>query len=114
MSTLEFEVYSGGTISINLDECSLCSTKVCLEVCETQGGPLVLDDETGVPTLRWIAEEVTRGGCSECLGCELDCRVHGRSAITITMPLRGFDKYLRSLAEPLVYHERGPIHEHSH
>ena len=100
---LEFKVRSGGTITIALDRCVECETKACVAVCKIQGGPLVLDDERGVPGLRWSLAEVERGGCVECLGCELDCELYGRQAVTIVLPLERFDEYLDSLAEPVVY-----------
>lgn len=106
MNELRFEVYSGGVVYVDLERCSGCATKVCIDVCQTQGGPLVLD-EGGVPTLRWSREELKRGGCPECLGCELDCRVRGEGAVTITLPLAEFDDYLRSLEAAVVYQEAG-------
>ncbi len=103
--SLEFQVRSGGTVSIDLHQCDACETRVCLDVCQEQGGPLVLDEKRGVPALRWSLEETERGGCVECLGCELACELHGRGAVTITLPLERFDDYLASLGEPMVYQQ---------
>jgi formate hydrogenlyase subunit 6/NADH:ubiquinone oxidoreductase subunit I len=100
---LEFRIRSGGTITLDLAQCVECRTQVCLRVCQTQGGPLVLDEARGVPRLRWSPAEVERGGCVECLGCELDCATDGRKAVTIVLPLCGLDEYLDSLTEPVVY-----------
>jgi len=100
---LEFKVRSGGTVTIVLDHCVECETKACVEVCQTQGGPLVLDEERGVPSLRWSLAEIERSGCVECLGCELDCELYGQQAVTITLPLERFDEYLNTLSEPVVY-----------
>lgn len=88
---LEFPVRSGGTVSIALERCADCKTKVCVAVCQVQGGPLVLDEERGLPALRWPLEEIARGGCVECLGCELDCELYGRQAVKITLPLAGLE-----------------------
>jgi Fe-S-cluster-containing dehydrogenase component len=100
---LEFKVRSGGTVTIALDQCVECETKACLAVCEVQGGPLVLDEGRDVPGLRRSLTEIERGGCVECMGCELDCELYGRQAVTIDLPLERFDEYLNSLAEPVVY-----------
>ena len=100
---LEFRIRSGGTISIALERCAACTTRPCVKVCESQGGPLVWDIERAVPTLRWGEAEIERGGCVECLGCELDCTVFGRQAVMIHLPLARLDEYLSSLAEPVVY-----------
>jgi len=37
MSTLEFEVRSGGTITIDLEKCRSCETKACVKICNTIG-----------------------------------------------------------------------------
>ena len=102
---LAFQVRSGGTISIDLQQCDVCETHACLDVCREQGGPLVLDEERGLPALRWSLEETERGGCVECLGCELACELHGRGAVTITLPLESFDAYLAELGESVVYQQ---------
>jgi hypothetical protein len=100
---LEFKVRSGGVVCIDLDLCAGCETRACIQVCEVQGGPLVLDEVRLVPGLRWSLAEIERGGCVECLGCELDCELLGHKGITILLPLEGLDRYLQLLAEPVVY-----------
>lgn len=100
---LEFRVRSGGTVSIDLAHCPECETKACIKVCTVQGGPLVLDEERGVPTLRWDLAEIERGGCVECLGCELDCELYGHQAVRVNLPLERFDEYLDSVAGSMVY-----------
>ena len=100
---LEFKVRSGGLVSIALEHCVECATRPCLEVCRVQGGPLVLDEVRLVPSLRWSLEEIERGGCVECLGCELDCELLGRRAVSVQLPLKGFDEYLQSLTAAVVY-----------
>jgi hypothetical protein len=100
---LQFKVRSGGTIVIDVDRCLGCETQACVKVCTIQGGPLVLDGERQVPSLRWSLAEIERGGCVECLGCELDCELYGKRAVHIELPLPGFDAYLSTAAESLVY-----------
>jgi hypothetical protein len=102
---LVFNVRSGGSITIDLSQCAACETKPCVEVCAVQGGPLVLDEEQGVPSLRWSLDEIEKGGCVECLGCELDCELYGHQAISIVLPLERFEEYVNSLAEPVVYRQ---------
>lgn len=100
---LVFKVRSGGTVDMDLRECAKCDSKACVAVCKSQWGPLVLDVERGVPGVKWSSEEIERGGCVECLGCELDCALHGRKAITITLPMERFEGYLNTLNKPTVY-----------
>jgi hypothetical protein len=97
-----FKVRSTGTVAINLGECTLCESKACISVCQSQGGPLVLDAERGVPAVKWSLAEIERGGCVECLGCELDCELRGRKAVTITLPMERFEEYLNTQCEPTV------------
>lgn len=103
LDKLEFTVRSGGTVTIDLERCTSCESKVCLAVCAIQGGPLILDQQRGVPGLRWSLAEIERGGCVECLGCELDCTLHGKQAVTIVLPLPRLDEYLNGLTTPVVY-----------
>jgi len=100
---LTFRVRSGGTVSIDLDRCPSCSSKACVQVCQKQGGPLALDEAGRVPALRMPLSEIARGGCVECLGCELDCALYGCQAIVIELPLARFEEYLSGLAESVVY-----------
>jgi hypothetical protein len=95
---LEFNVYSGGTVFIELDRCVACPMKGCIEVCQVQGGPLRLDEATGAPGLAISPTEIERGKCNECLGCELECQLSGCQAITILLPIAGFVEALSFLA----------------
>lgn len=104
---LKFNVRSGGTITIDLSRCPECETKVCVEICQVQGGPLMLDEDRGVPGLRWNLADIARGGCVECLGCELDCELYGRQAVRIDLPLDRLDEYLSSVADSVVYKDKG-------
>jgi hypothetical protein len=102
---LTFEVHSGGRISIDLSQCPDCQTKACLEVCRVQGGPLDLDEDQAVPRLRWSLEQTRRGGCVECLGCELDCELYGRQAVKIALPLESLAEYRGCVAGRVVYEQ---------
>lgn len=84
---LEFEVLSGGTVEIDLAKCKDCSSKACVEICSKPGMGQILELKEGLPALNCSPEEAKKGGCTECLGCELECSLHGRGAVTITLPL---------------------------
>ncbi len=103
---LAFEVLSGGRITIDLSKCSACETRACVEVCSVQGGPLVFDEDIGVPSLRWPLERVRKGGCVECLGCELACALRGHQAVRIDLPLQGFEEYMHSVVNGVVHEAR--------
>jgi len=47
MSVLEFEVRSGGTISIDLEKCRSCETKACVKICSTTGMGQILELKDG-------------------------------------------------------------------
>ena len=100
---LTFQVRSGGTVSIDRSRCPECPTKACVDVCAEQGGPLVLDDGRRIPALRPDAGRNGNGGCVECLGCELVCDTRGLQAVSIELPVDGFDRYLATLTDPVVY-----------
>ena len=99
MRVLEFDVRSGGTIRIDLEKCESCETKACVKMCNTPGMGQILELKDGVPALKYSLEEVKRGACTEDLGCELECELHGNRALVITLSLPELDEYLRSLSE---------------
>ena len=99
MKVLRFEVRSGGTIRIDLEKCESCETKACVKICNTSGMGQILELKDGVPALKYTLEEVRRGACTEDLGCELECELHGNKALVITLPIPGLDDYLENLSE---------------
>jgi len=103
MSTLEFEVRSGGTIAIDLDKCRTCESKACVKICNSTGMGGILELKDGLPSLKPTLEEVKRGACTEDLACELDCQLYGNKAITVTLPLPELDEYLENLTERPTY-----------
>ncbi len=102
-STLEFKVFSGGTITIDLERCGGCVSKACIQVCQVQGGPLQLDLQYGIPGLGFSPVEIEKGKCNECLGCELECDLSGRQALHINLPVAGFAEYLETLILHTIY-----------
>lgn len=103
MRVLEFEVRSGGTIRIDLDKCEACETKACVKMCNTSGMGEILELKDGVPALKYSLAEVKRGACTEDLGCELECELHGNRALVITLPLPELEGYLENLSEKPTY-----------
>jgi NAD-dependent dihydropyrimidine dehydrogenase PreA subunit len=103
VKVLEFEVRSGGTIRIDLEKCESCETKACVKMCNDPGMGQILEMRDGVPALKYSPEEVKRGACTEDLGCELECELHGNQALVITLPLPELDEYLANLSEKPTY-----------
>jgi hypothetical protein len=85
---LEFDILSGGKISIDLDGCSTCSTRACIKKCRSSKTKPVLVIKDGAPVLNFDHEDIKKGACTECLACELDCRVYGNGAVNITLPIK--------------------------
>jgi len=107
VKVLEFEVRSGGTIRIDLEKCESCETKACVKMCNTPGMGQILELKDDVPALKYTLEEVKRGACTEDLGCELECELHGNKALVITLPLPELDEYLENLSEQPTYLREG-------
>jgi len=82
------------TITVRIDTavCAGCETKACVSACETYSrGILRLRD--GLPTVEHLTtSEVIRKG-TECLACEYECRVRGKGALSIEVPIQGLDDY---------------------
>jgi len=80
------------TVRIDTAACGACATKACVAACETYSrGILRLSD--GLPSVEHLTpSEVVRKG-TECLACENECRVRGRGALSIEIPIEGLDDY---------------------
>jgi ferredoxin len=80
------------TVRIDTTACGACVSKACVAACETYSrGILRLND--GLPSVEHLTpSEVVRKG-TECLACEYACRVHGRGALSIEIPIEGLDAY---------------------
>ncbi len=94
---LEFEVLSGGRVIIDLTKCEECESRACIGICSLPTMGRVLELKDGKPSLKKSVGEIKKGGCTECLGCELECRLKGKDAIRITLPTRELDEYLAEL-----------------
>jgi len=107
MSMLEFEVFSGGTVTFDLSKCSQCDTKVCVQVCQTPGNGLILKlDERGLPSLKVAQDRVAKGACIEDMGCMLACQLQGKDAIVFDLPMPEFEEAVRSLREDQPVHQK--------
>jgi NAD-dependent dihydropyrimidine dehydrogenase PreA subunit len=94
---LEFELFSGGKIIINLEKCENCESKACIAMCNAPKMGGILELKEGRPSLKVSPEEARKGGCIECLGCELNCQLYGKNAIEIRLPMHELDTHLDTL-----------------
>jgi succinyl-CoA synthetase beta subunit len=78
-----FETISGGTITYDHGLCRDCETKVCVQSCD----PKILKLDSGVPVLNISREDAKRGGCTECLACEIECYFLGNRGGHINLPI---------------------------
>ncbi len=85
LGKLEFNIFSGGNVSIDLNKCESCSTKACIRNCKSSKTRPVLVLKDGVPDLDFGFDELEKGACTECLACELDCQLYGNKAVIIEL-----------------------------
>jgi succinyl-CoA synthetase beta subunit len=90
-----------GSIEIDHAACDHCESKACVDECV----PSILELREGLPFLNIDPERARRGGCTECLACELECFFRGKRAVRIELPIEGLDRYRRSVAEGRVHME---------
>lgn len=84
-----FETVTGGTITYDHALCRDCVSKACVTHCV----PQILSVADGVPVLNITREEAKRGGCVECLACEVECYFLGNRGGRIFLPVAGLDEY---------------------
>jgi succinyl-CoA synthetase beta subunit len=82
-----FETVTGGTVTFDHARCRDCATKACVETC----APKILSLDGDVPVLNIGRDEAKRGGCIECLACEVECYFHGNKGGRIILPIAGID-----------------------
>lgn len=100
---LQFEVFSGGRVTIDLERCIGCASKACIEACRGTGKPEAFELRDGLPALRLDLTVLQKGACVECLGCELDCQLYGNKGLTVYLPVPELDHYLEVAAAQPVY-----------
>ena len=82
-----FETVTSGTITFDHARCRDCESKICVETCVPQ--ILALDGD--VPVLNISREAARRGGCTECLACEVECYFLGNRGGRIDLPISGLE-----------------------
>jgi succinyl-CoA synthetase beta subunit len=83
----QFETVSGGTVLLDHAACRHCETHICIETCVPE--ILVLKD--GLPVLNISAEEARKGGCIECLACQVECYFGGNRGGYVDLPIPGLE-----------------------
>ena len=104
MSEVKFNVFSGGTVTIDHARCVKCETKVCVDVCQTVGNGFILGlNEDGLPHLIVEEAQVARGACVEDMGCMLACQIKGENAIHFNLDMVEFEAALKEMDDKPVY-----------
>jgi succinyl-CoA synthetase beta subunit len=80
----QFETVSGVVI-LDHAACRTCETKICVEACV----PQILELQDGVPVLKITTEQASKGGCTECLACQVECYFEGARGGYIALPIPG-------------------------
>lgn len=83
----QFETITGGTVTLDHAACRDCESKACIHSCE----PKILSLEGSVPVLNITRDEAKRGGCIECLACEVECYFLGNRGGRIVLPIPTLD-----------------------
>lgn len=82
-----FATITNGTVVLDHALCRDCESKVCVERCV----PGILSLEGDVPVLNITTEEARKGGCTECLACEVECAFDGNAGGYVFLPIPGLD-----------------------
>jgi succinyl-CoA synthetase beta subunit len=82
-----------GTVTYDHAVCDTCESKICVQTCV----PKILKLEDGRPVLNITPEDAKKGGCIECLACEVECHFAGRGGGFVDLPIPGLEDYRRGL-----------------
>jgi succinyl-CoA synthetase beta subunit len=80
-----FETITGGTVTYDHALCRDCESKACVTTCV----PQILSIVGDVPVLNITHEQARKGGCIECLACEVECHFLGNRGGRIFLPIPG-------------------------
>ena len=83
-----FDTVTGGKVILDHAACRDCTNQVCIESCV----PRILTLEEGVPVLNISLEQASKGGCIECLSCEIECYFEGNRGGRVLLPIPGLDE----------------------
>lgn len=98
-SPYRFSTVTGGTVTLDHARCRDCASKVCISTCS----PQILMLQGDVPVLNITREEAERGGCVECLACEVECYFEGNQGGYIHLPIPGLDAVRPSRGEEVTH-----------
>jgi succinyl-CoA synthetase beta subunit len=90
-----FDTVSGGTVTLDHARCRDCNNRVCIERCV----PQILTLDRDLPVLAISRDEAARGGCIECLACEVECFFEGNRGGYVHLPIDGLADYHAAHAE---------------
>jgi succinyl-CoA synthetase beta subunit len=82
-----FETITGGTVTLDYAACRNCDSKICIETCV----PQILSIEDEVPILNISPEQAAKGGCIECLACQIECYFEGNQGGFVELPIEGLE-----------------------
>ncbi|MFN2148422.1 MAG: ATP-grasp domain-containing protein, partial [Anaerolineales bacterium] len=74
-----------GQVTFDHAACRTCESKVCIETCV----PQILQLENGLPVLKISSEQARKGGCTECLACQVECFFDGARGGFVELPIAG-------------------------
>jgi len=82
-----FETVTGGMVILDHAACRECTSKICVETCV----PSILSLKDGVPVLNISEDQAKKGGCTECLACEVECYFEGNRGGKVILPIPGLN-----------------------
>jgi succinyl-CoA synthetase beta subunit len=88
-----FETVTGGCVSFDHTLCLDCESNICVERCV----PQIIKLENDVPVLNITHDEAMKGGCTECLACQIDCYFEGNQGGFVDLPIPGLDGYAQGI-----------------
>ena len=77
-----------GEVQFQYDLCAECSSKICITACT----PHILKLENDKPVLAIAEDEAKKGKCTECLACELECRMLGNNGCYVYLPIENLEE----------------------
>jgi succinyl-CoA synthetase beta subunit len=82
-----FDTVTGGKVILDHAACRECQSKICIETCV----PSILMLEDSVPVLNITEDQAKKGGCTECLACDVECFFEGNHGGQVLLPIPGLD-----------------------